>query len=477
MIGVVTLTGVGFKFSYIITVRGAGDRRRAVEAWLPFGMADMQSLTLFAALVMTGLVCILMGCGIPTTANYIIMVTVAAPTLVQLGVQPLVAHFFVFYYGVLADITPPVALAAYAAAGMAGSDPFKTGNTAFRLGLGKALVPFVFVFSPSLLSGAGLHLDGVRVAFVGCLLGITFLGAALSAYLLAPMPLGSASGSLSRPCRRWPPARATGCWHCARAPGIRLPSGAISETGTCGLKGKVCVVTAAGQGIGAATARAFASEGATVWATDVDAGKLSALNGVDGIQHRASSTSSTRRRSAPWPRRPARSTCCSTARASSITARCSTPPTSNGASPSTSTSAACSGRSRPSCRAWSEKGGGSIVNMSSAASSVKGAALRFIYGTTKAAVIGLTKSVAVDYVGKGMRCNAICPGTVQTPSLDERIAALGGGPDARKFFLQRQPTGRFGSADEIAALAVYLASDEAAFTTGTVNVIDGGWSV
>ena len=95
--------------------------------------------------------CILLGCGIPTTANYIIMVTVAAPTLVQLGVEPLVAHFFVFYYGVLADITPPVALAAYAAAGMAGSDPFKTGNMAFRLGLAKALVPFVFVFSPSLL--------------------------------------------------------------------------------------------------------------------------------------------------------------------------------------------------------------------------------------------------------------------------------------------------------------------------------------
>jgi 2-keto-3-deoxy-L-fuconate dehydrogenase len=108
---------------------------------------------------------------------------------------------------------------------------------------------------------------------------------------------------------------------------------------------------------------------------------------------------------------------------------------------------------------------------------VKGAALRCIYGTTKAAVIGLTKSIAVDYVGKGVRCNAICPGTVQTPSLDERIAGLGGGPDARRFFLQRQPAGRFGTADEIAALAVYLASDEASFTTGTVNVIDGGWSV
>ena len=99
---------------------------------------------------MTALVCVLMGCGIPTTANYIIMVTVAAPTLAARR-APLVAHFFVFYYGVLADITPPVALAAYAAAGMAGSDPFKTGNTAFRLGLGKALVPFVFVFAPSLL--------------------------------------------------------------------------------------------------------------------------------------------------------------------------------------------------------------------------------------------------------------------------------------------------------------------------------------
>ena len=118
---------------------------------LPDRLGRHATLTLVAALIMTALVCILMGCGIPTTANYIIMVTVAAPTLVLLGVQPIVAHFFVFYYGVLADITPPVALAAYAAAGMAGSDPFKTGNTAFRLGLGKALVPFVFVFAPSML--------------------------------------------------------------------------------------------------------------------------------------------------------------------------------------------------------------------------------------------------------------------------------------------------------------------------------------
>jgi TRAP-type uncharacterized transport system fused permease subunit len=145
-------------------------------------------LTLLVALVMTGLVCILLGAGIPTTANYIIMVTVAAPTLVQLGVEPLVAHFFVFYYGVLADITPPVALAAYAASGMAGSDPFKTGNTAFRLGLAKALVPFVFVFSPSLLIVAkGFTGYDFVVTFTGCVLGITLLAGALSRFFLVEM--------------------------------------------------------------------------------------------------------------------------------------------------------------------------------------------------------------------------------------------------------------------------------------------------
>jgi len=187
VIGVVTLTGVGFKISFIIT-GWAQPIAGGVSAVLPAFLVDMKSLTLFAALVMTGLVCILMGCGIPTTANYIIMVTVAAPTLVQMGVQPLVAHFFVFYYGVLADITPPVALAAYAAAGMAGSDPFKTGNMAFRLGLAKALVPFVFVFSPSLLLVAkGFTLQEFAVTFIGCVLGIAVLAAALSRFMLVEM--------------------------------------------------------------------------------------------------------------------------------------------------------------------------------------------------------------------------------------------------------------------------------------------------
>ncbi|MFO1395516.1 MAG: TRAP transporter permease [Burkholderiales bacterium] len=187
VIGVVTLTGVGFKLSYIVT-SAAQSIAGGVLAVLPTGWADPKALTLIAALAMTGLVCILMGCGIPTTANYIIMVTVAAPTLVLLGVQPIVAHFFVFYYGVLADITPPVALAAYAAAGMAGSDPFKTGNTAFRLGLGKALVPFVFVFAPSLLIMVdNFSWTEFAIAFVGCVLGITVLAAALSNYMFTKM--------------------------------------------------------------------------------------------------------------------------------------------------------------------------------------------------------------------------------------------------------------------------------------------------
>lgn len=124
------------------------------------------------------------------------------------------------------------------------------------------------------------------------------------------------------------------------------------------------------------------------------------------------------------------------------------------------------------------RGHGSIINMSSVASSIKGVPNRFVYGTTKAAIIGLTKSIAADFVAKGVRCNAICPGTVNTPSLAERVAALGGDRDANwRSFVQRQPMGRLGEASEIAALAVYLASDESSFTTGQVHIIDGGWAM
>jgi TRAP transporter 4TM/12TM fusion protein len=182
VVGVVTLTGVGFKVSFIVTSTAA-NISAFLDPMVPWMAAN--SLTLLFTLIMTGVVCILMGCGIPTTANYIIMATIAAPALGLLGVEPIVAHFFVFYYGVLADITPPVALAAYAAAGMAGADPFKTGNTAFRLGLGKALVPFVFVFSPSLLLVTkDFTWSNFVLAFIGCALGIMFLGAALSRFML-----------------------------------------------------------------------------------------------------------------------------------------------------------------------------------------------------------------------------------------------------------------------------------------------------
>ena len=123
-----------------------------------------------------------------------------------------------------------------------------------------------------------------------------------------------------------------------------------------------------------------------------------------------------------------------------------------------------------------ERGSGSIINMSSACSSVIGAPNRFVYGTTKAAVLGLTKSVAIDYITKGIRCNAICPGTVESPSLHDRLHATGDYEAAMKAFVARQPMGRIAKAEEIAALVVYLASDESAFTTGQAHIIDGGWS-
>ena len=123
-----------------------------------------------------------------------------------------------------------------------------------------------------------------------------------------------------------------------------------------------------------------------------------------------------------------------------------------------------------------ERGSGSIINMSSACSSVIGAPNRFIYGTTKAAVLGLTKSVAIDYITQGIRCNAICPGTVDSPSLHDRLQATGDYDAAMKAFVARQPMGRIAQAEEIAALVVYLASDDSAFTTGQGHVIDGGWS-
>ncbi len=182
IVGVVTLTGVGFKISNIVTT-SAGSLAAAFGTLLPAFLFDLKAMTLFFTLVMTAIVCILLGCGVPTTATYIIMVTVAAPALNQLGSEPIIAHFFVFYFGVLADITPPVALAAYAGASMAGADPFKTGNTAFRLGMAKALVPFVFAYSPAMLIVTkGFTWTAFIEVTVTCALGIVALAAALTGF-------------------------------------------------------------------------------------------------------------------------------------------------------------------------------------------------------------------------------------------------------------------------------------------------------
>lgn len=187
VVGVVTLTGVGFRLGYVV-VQTATDIGDVLGSIWPLSYFTIEQWALFVSLILIAIACIIMGAGIPTTATYIILVAVAAPALAQLNVQPLVSHFFVFYYGVLADITPPVALAAYAAAGIAGANPFKTGNTAFRLGIAKALVPFVFVYSPALLLVAdGFTWEAFFVTLAGAMLGIASLGVAFTGYLFAPM--------------------------------------------------------------------------------------------------------------------------------------------------------------------------------------------------------------------------------------------------------------------------------------------------
>ena len=246
------------------------------------------------------------------------------------------------------------------------------------------------------------------------------------------------------------------------------------------LKGKRALVTAAGQGIGRASALAMASEGAQVFATDIN---MDALLSIRSANHEnieifeldARSDDSVKagvERAAP----DVLFNCAGFVHHGTVLdAKVDEWEFAfdlNVRSMLRTIQAALPG--------MIERGGGSIVNMSSACSSIIGAPNRFIYGTTKAAVIGLTKSVAVDFIDKGIRCNAICPGTVESPSWLERVDVLGeelGSRDAAmQQFVARQPMGRVATADEIAALVVYLASDESAFTTGHPHVIDGGWS-
>jgi 2-keto-3-deoxy-L-fuconate dehydrogenase len=239
----------------------------------------------------------------------------------------------------------------------------------------------------------------------------------------------------------------------------------------------LAVITAAGQGIGRACALRFQAEGATVWATDVNAEALDRLGTERPAIHTRTLTvrdgEAVTALAAELGPVDVLFNCAGYVHQGDIFA--CTPQDWEFSFDLNVTSM------YRTCRAFLPgmvtAGMGSILNMSSVASSIKGAPNRFVYGTTKAAVIGLTKAIAADFVGKGIRCNAICPGTIETPSLYDRMAAQGDMEKARAAFLARQPMGRLGRAEEIAELALYLASDESSFTTGQTHIIDGGWAI
>ncbi|WP_235691838.1 TRAP transporter permease [Elioraea tepida] len=190
VVGVITLTGAAFRLSFMVT-QAAGTLAATIHpffALLPVELASLNGITLFLTLLFVALTCIAMGAGIPTTALYIVLAAIAAPAVEQLGVPPIAAHLFIFYYGLLADLTPPVCVAAYAAAGIAGANPFRTGLTAFRLGSAKALVPFVFAYSPAMLIVApGFTVGDFLLVTLSCALGVCALGVALTGYAFAPM--------------------------------------------------------------------------------------------------------------------------------------------------------------------------------------------------------------------------------------------------------------------------------------------------
>jgi 2-keto-3-deoxy-L-fuconate dehydrogenase len=239
------------------------------------------------------------------------------------------------------------------------------------------------------------------------------------------------------------------------------------------LSGKRTLVTAAAQGIGRATALAFAQEGAQVMAVDLNEDKLGELRGTAGIDVRRVDLTNTEQIDAlagELGAVDALLNCVGYVHHGSVL-DCSEEDWDLSFDINVKSMYRAVRAFLP---AMLEAGGGSIINMASVASSIKGLPNRCVYGASKAAVIGLTKSVAADYIGSGIRCNAICPGTVQSPSLDERIAAFDDPVAARRDFIARQPLGRLGTAEEIAAMAVYLASDESVFTTGTTMIVDGG---
>jgi 2-keto-3-deoxy-L-fuconate dehydrogenase len=244
------------------------------------------------------------------------------------------------------------------------------------------------------------------------------------------------------------------------------------------LSGKTAVVTAAGQGIGRAIAEAFLREGATVWATDLDVRKVADLGGAQARTLDVRSTDAVEALARETGGVDILVNCAGFVHHNTVL-DCSDADWDfafdlNVRSMHRTIKAFLPG--------MLEKGSGSIVNISSGASSVRGIPNRYVYGTTKAAVIGLTKAVAADFIRRGIRANAICPGTVQSPSLDDRISTLAqsNGQDVatvRQAFVDRQPMGRLGTAEEVAMLAVYLASDEASYTTGHIHLVDGGFAL
>lgn len=242
------------------------------------------------------------------------------------------------------------------------------------------------------------------------------------------------------------------------------------------LAGKAALVTAAGQGIGRAAALAFAREGAQVWATDINAQALSALEGKDGIRTRVLDVTD----------EAAIARIAGETAAIDVLFNCA-------GFVHHGTILDCTPKdwdfsfnlnvksmylvTRAFLPGMLKKGRGSIINMASIASSVKGLPNRFVYGATKAAVVGLTKAIAADYVKQGIRCNAIGPGTVDTPSLRQRIAAFPDPVQAEKDFIARQPMGRLGTVEDITGILVFLASDESLFATGNLYSIDGGMTI
>jgi len=239
------------------------------------------------------------------------------------------------------------------------------------------------------------------------------------------------------------------------------------------LEGKTCLITAAGQGIGRATAEAFVAEGARVIATDINAEAVGSIKGAEGRVLNVLDLAAIEAFAAETGPIDVLFNCAGVVHAGSIL-EC----------PESDWDFAFNLNAKAQYRliktylpGMLEKGKGSIINMASVASSIKGVPNRFTYCASKAAVIGLTKAIAADYVTRGIRCNAVCPGTVESPSLHDRLRATGDYEKAMRDFIARQPMGRIGDPKEIAALVVYLASDESGFTTGQAHIIDGGWAL